>query len=595
MDENGPYEVVVEKDVFVTMRDGVRLATDLYLPAENDEPLPWRSPAVLTRTAYDKSNYAPRASFFASHGYLSVVQDVRGTFGAEGEFYPFINEADDGYDTFTWLMGHERCNGKIGMYGCSYMAWTQLAVATQNPPGLACMIPFGVAIDTFHHYAYPDGGLQLGIISWIIFDAWRRSREAREDPDLLAKIESIDFVKLAAQMPWRRGETVLALSPRFEDIVFTYLENRTYTDFWQGPGQAFDLYFEEFPNIPILWVSGWYDGYARSACEGYLKMCALGREGNQYLLNGPWVHNQMSGNTCGDVDFGPNADVSRNGIQLVWFDHWLKGDEQAAIGARVRAFIMGGGSGKKTAEGRLHHGGAWWHGDDWPPHAEHYIPYYLHASGGLSPEKPAEPQASATYTHNPADPVPSVAVPWQFRGHSPRGPADQVEPTELLGNCTPGRLLADRPDVCVFQTEPLASPVRVLGPLRARLFVSSDAPDTDFAAKLIDVHPPNEDYSNGYALTVCEGLLRMRYRETDVDMTLMEPGRIYEIEIECFPAANLFAAGHRIRLDIASSNFPRYGINRNTGAPDRPEKRIARNTIHHDAEHPSRVMLPVLA
>ena len=588
----GPYEVACERDVPVIMRDGVRLFTDLYLPAEEGTPLPGPWPAVMTRTAYNKDHFEPRASFFASHGYLSVVQDVRGTFKSEGEFFPFVAEADDGCDMLDWLVAHPRCNGKIGTYGCSYMGLTQLAMATRRPRGLACMIPFGTPTDIFHGYVCPDGGYQLGPVRWVIEDVWGRA--ARDDPETLAEIQAMDFGQFAGKLPWRRGKTFLARSPHFEDIVFTYLERRTFDDFWKQPGQCYDLYFENFPDIPILWVSGWYDGYPRAVCEGYGKMSALGRQRRQHILLGPWIHNQMSGNTCGDADFGPNADVNRTGIQLAFFDRWLKGDAAADIGARVRVFLMGGGSGRKTAEGRLHHGGAWLGLDDWPPPGMQAIPWHLHPSGGLSPKEPDEAESSTSYTVDPDDPVPSIAPPWLFPGHCPKGPADLVEPTKLLGRGVPGRPLADRPDVCVFQSEPLEAPLRLLGPLRVKLFVSSDAPDTDFAAKLVDVYPPSKDYPNGYAYPVCEGLLRMSCRESDVEMKLMEPGRIYQIEIECFPAANLFAAGHRVRLDIASSNFPRYEINRHTGDPFSPLKRVAHNTIHHDAAHPSHVLLPIL-
>jgi len=590
----GPHKVTHHRNLFIHMRDGVRLSTDLYFPSTDGEPLPGPWPAVMTRTAYDKSNegFVQRATFFASHGYLAVVQDVRGTFASEGEFFPFVNEVEDGCDTLAWLMAHERCNGKVGTFGCSYMGWTQLAMATQNPPGLACMIPFGTGIDTFHHAAYPDGGRQLGLIRWVIYDVWWR-RFARDNPEDLAAIEAVDFLQFCAQLPWRRGATFLARSPQFENVIFSYLENDTYNEFWRQPGQGFDLYFQDFPSIPILWVSGWYDGYPRSSCEGYLKLSALGRKVDQHLLLGPWIHNQMSGNICGDADFGPRADISRNGVQLAFFNRWLKGDEDVHI-PRVRAFLMGGGSGRRTAEERLHHGGRWWHGDDWPPPKAQMQPWYLGEGGKLSTAKPTERDATTTYANDPDDPVPSIALPWKFPDYVDRGPADQREPTPLLGNCTPGRPLADRPDVCVFQSEPLSKSVQVLGPLHVKLFVSSDALDTDFAAKLVDVYPPNEDYPDGYAMSVCEGLLRMRYRESDVELKLMEPGTVYEVEIECFPAANLFATGHRIRLDIASSNFPRYDINRNTGDPSSPERRIAHNTIHHDALRPSHVLFPVL-
>lgn len=589
--ELGPYKVICQRNVSIGMRDGVQLSTDLYLPADAGKPLPGPWPAVMVRTPYDKSGFDEKAGFFASHGYFSVAQDVRGTFASEGEFIPFVNEVEDGHDTLAWVVGHERCDGKVGTYGCSYMAFTQLSIATGNPPGLACMIPFSGAIDTFHHNFYPGGAHQLAFDRWIIYDVWRRF--ARNDPDDLAAIEAIDFLKFCSEMPWRRGETVLARVPHFEDILFGWVENDTYNEFWKRPGLCFDRYFQGFPDIPILWVSGWYDAYPQCKCEAYRKLSALGRKANQYLLLGPWIHNQMSGNIAGDVDFGPRADISRHGTQLAFFDRWLKGDEDVPI-PKVRAFLMGGGSGQRTAEGHLHHGGCWWQGDDWPPHGGNLLPWYLGEGGTLALEAPTVPEATTNYVHDPDDPVPSIAPPFPFPDYVERGPSDQREPVPLLGNCIPGRPLAKRPDVCVFQSQPLEQPLSAFGPFRVRLHVSSDAPDTDFAVKLVDVYPPSKDYPEGYAMGVCEGLLRMRYRESDVELKLMEPGVVYEVEIECFPVANLFATGHRIRLDVASSNFPRYEINRNTGDPRSPERRIAHNSIHHDTLRPSCILLPVL-
>jgi len=593
-DEFGPYEVSVEQDVRVPMRDGIHLATDLYYPVNDGKPLDTPLPTVLVRTAYDRGGFEPRARYFASHGYLSISQDVRGTFGSEGDFFAFVNEVDDGMDVLDWIVNHPQSNGRVGMYGCSYMSWVQLALATQNPKGLACLIPFGIAIDTFHHYAYPYGGLQLGMIRWVIFDVWRRSEEARSDPEMMKAIESIDFIRFAAQMPWKRGETVLARSPQFEDIVFHYLDNKTYNDFWKQPGHAFESYFENFPDIPMLWISGWYDGYPRSVCEGYEKLGAMGRQANQYLLLGPWVHNQLSGNDCGDVNFGPHAHIPRMDTQRAFFDRHLKQDASVPDPPRARAFVMGGGTGQKLEHGKMHHGGYWWHGEDWPPPAMKTAPWYLHSDGRLSPIQPNASEASTTYEHDPADPVPSISVPWIFNGYQERGAADQLEPTELVGNCTPGRPLADRGDVCVFQSQPLAEPVTLLGPFSARLWVSSDATDTDFTVKLVDVYPPNEDYPHGYAMLVCEGLLRMRYRESNVEMVLMQPGEVYPVTVSCFPASNRFEVGHRIRIDIASSNYPRYEINTNIGDPDSAEHRIARNTIHHDHLRCSHALLPIM-
>ncbi|MBI4624980.1 MAG: CocE/NonD family hydrolase [Verrucomicrobia bacterium] len=307
---------------------------------------------------------------------------------------------------------------------------------------------------------------------------------------------------------------------------------------------AWLAHFPRYSDIPMLWVTGWYDGYPRCFCNAYGLMKKLGRGANQHLLLGPWIHGQLGGNVCGDADFGPHAHIPEMDTQRIFFDRHLKRVDAAPRTSRVRAFVMGGGSGRKTAEGHLHAGGTWWHGDDWPPPGMRITPYHLHADRTLRAVLPGRAEGQTRWRSDPNDPVPSIASPWMFIGHTPRGPADQREPTALIGNCIPGRPLAARADVCVFQTPPLREPLRVLGPLIVRLLVSSDAPDTDFVAKLVDVYPANTDYPEGYGMTVCDGTQRMLYRESNVNLKPMESGRVYEIAIECFPAANLFAAGH---------------------------------------------------
>ena len=504
------YGVEVVRNVRVPMRDGVHLSTDVYLPLANGRPVEEKLPAVLIRTAYNKKGFESRGRFFARHGYLSLTQDVRGRFASEGEFYPFVNEPEDGYDTMVWLAKHPRSNGKVGTYGCSYMAWVQFAMASLKPPGLAAMLVDGIAINTYHHAAYPRGARQLGLVRWVIDDVWPRSHEAQKRPEVRKAIQSTNLLKMVSQFPWERGTTSLRFSPRHQKIAFDYLENREYNDYWKQRGHGFDEYFESFPDIPILWESGWYDGYPRSIFQGYRKMVALGRGKNQWVICGPWIHNGFGRRSCAEVDFGPAAGLSRLGTHLAWFDHWLKGDATSDIGPHIQAFLMGGGPGTRTEKGLLQHGGKWYSGDTWPPATMRPAPFYLHAGGGLSAEPPQETHSSTSYLHDPRDPVPSMIFPWTFRGHPSKGPRNQVERTKLLGKGRPGRPLAERPDVVSFETPPLHKPVQVLGPVTVRLWIASDGPDTDFTAKLVDVYPPNDDYPKGFALGICEGLLPAR-------------------------------------------------------------------------------------
>ena len=286
-------------------------------------------------------------------------------------------------------------------------------------------------------------------------------------------------------------------------------------------------------------------------------------------------------------------------MELSWFDRWMKGDRTVDLGPPVKFFMMGGGDGRRASNGRLNHGGRWHHGNAWPPKDVEPTRYYLRAGGALSGEMPPEPNSSSTYVYDPQNTVSSNGRciisygPSAGRGFAGMGPQDQIELATLPGHGTPGRRIVDRPDVLAFQTPPLGREVVIAGNVRVALWVSSDAPDTDFYVKLVDVHPPGDDYPQGYGFPVSEGILRARYREGFDKPVLMKPGERYRLEFPLEPAANRFLAGHRIQIYVASSNFPNFDINRNTGDPTSRESRPARNTIHHDARHPSHIELPL--
>lgn len=600
------YETEIEKDVMVPMRDGVCLATDLYHPAKDGQQIKEERPAVLMRTPYGKSSWGPdRVRFFAEHGYLSVVQDCRGRGNSEGTFFPFRDEPQDGYDTIAWLASHGACNGRVGMHGPSHMAWVQFHAATQNPPGLVTMIPHQGPINAFKYSMRCGGALHLGLLRWVLSVAGT-SQEAIDDPAAAEAIrqmmDSKSFLRWGARIPWERGETPLAKFPAYEDGAFqVYFEHYDYDDFWRQPGFAMDEYFGSFPDMPILWVTSWFDWYPRTISDGYQAMVSMGSE-NQYLLIGPWSHNNFR-TTVGDVDFGdPEALVNSYDsflrLELAWFDRWLKEDTSVNLGPRANFFVMGGGSGQRKDNGLLHHGGHWRASDTWPPDARP-VDYYLHQDGALSLTKPESERSSTTYTYDPDNTVSSngrciIAYgPAAESGFAGMGPRDQIELETLPGHGMPGQPIANRADVLVFQTPPLDCDVTVAGNIKVKLWVSSDAPDTDFYVKLIDVHRPSENHPDGYGFPVSEGILRARYRNSFSCPESMKPGEVYCLEFPLEPTANLFRAGHRIRLDICSSNFPNFDINRNTGDPQSRESRIARNTIHHDADRPSCIALPI--
>jgi predicted acyl esterase len=344
----------------------------------------------------------------------------------------------------------------------------------------------------------------------------------------------------------------------------------------------------------------------------------------QRLLVGPWNHSAMRGrgtSVMGDVDLGPDAlwgDAVYNAERLRWFDRWLKDVPNGVEDdPPVRIFVMGGGRGRMTRDGHLDHGGRWRTEDAWPLARTIYRPYYLRRDGDLRPEPPGEDDASVRFVHDPSHPVPTIAGPVtgfyelvplgagmnpfyvppraRMRSIVREGGAHQKEEPGVVGALPPYPPLAARPDVLVFQTAPLAEDVEVTGPIAVHLWVSSSAPDTDFTAKLLDVYPPNEDYPEGYHLNLVDSILRCRYRNGFEREEPMTPGEIYPIEIRLPPTSNLFAAGHRIRLDVSSSNFPRFDVNPNTGEPVGRHTHVlsAHNAVYCDAAHPSHLVLPI--
>jgi uncharacterized protein len=606
-----PYQVRIERDVRVRMRDGVVLSTDLFIPLKDGQPPKEKIPAVLMRTPYDRvpvegvTAYPieKMAAFFAGHGYLSVLQDCRGRLESEGNFFAFVHEPKDGYDTIEWLAKHPLCNGKVGMYGCSYLAWVQLQAAALRPPSLATMIPFEGPINAYHYSMHTGGAIHLGLLRWSLWMAGN-SKEAKEKPMLAKGVQDMasekEFLKWASRIPWKRGQTPLAAFPRYEDFTFKlFFENLAYDEFWRQPGLGMDEYFDNFPDIPTLWVGGWYDWYPRSLSDGYQKMVKLKRK-NQHLLIGPWIHNRFDP-ACGEVHFGSTGGKIHNyedylHTELRWFDRWLKEDSKVDLGKPVSIFVMGGGDGKKV-DGRLNHGGRWAFLDHWPPTVSQPTDFYLHSECGLSQSKPTQQTSSTSYTYDPRNTVSSTSrcfIPYgpMKKQGSLGGPHDQIELETLPGHGLPGMPIASRQDVLVFQTEPLKMDTTIVGDVKVVLYVSSDAPDTDFFVKLIDVYPFNDDYPHGFAFPVTDGVTRARYRDSFSKPALMKSGQVYRLEIPLEPSANLFKAGHRIRVDITSSNFPSFDINRNTGNPNDRRWRIAQNTIWHDAEHPSRIILP---
>jgi len=322
------------------------------------------------------------------------------------------------------------------------------------------------------------------------------------------------------------------------------------------------------------------------------------------LILGPWTHGDRSLNYAGDVDFGATAPVDGNlaedffELRRHCFDRWLKGVANGVEAEPpVRIFVMGGGSGRRNATGRLDHGGRWRSAADWPLPETQWTKFYLHSDRSLRPESPSSNDGPLDYLSDPKSPVPTIGGAISSGEPVMRaGAYDQREGPGVFGTREPYRPLAERSDVLVFCTPPLVRDIEVTGPVTMRLWVASDAPDTDFTAKLIDLHPPNDDYPRGFAMNLTEGILRARYRDSWEAPSQLAPGEVYPVTIELFPTSNLFLRGHRLRLDIASSNFPHFDVNPNSGEPEgaMEHPRVARNRVFVDADRPSHIVLPVI-
>jgi putative CocE/NonD family hydrolase len=600
------------RGVMVAMRDGVRLSTDIYLPPEALAGHP--VPVLLERTPYDKrgTNHGDRtardpiprakpeiAAQFVAAGYAYVLQDCRGRFGSEGRFTKYLNEAEDGYDTMAWLMTQPWCNGRIGTLGLSYCAHVQAALSTLNPPGLSAMfLDCGGFSSAYHNGVRQGGAFELKQLTW----AYNQGTEAGEaqDPAVAQAVREQDIRAWVRVMPWRRGHSPLSAAPDYEDYVVEQWEHETFSPFWQQRGIYWRGFYDQTANVPMVHMSGWYDPYSITAIENYLALSGPERAPSRLIL-GPWTHGQRSVTYAGDVDFGPAATLDGNlaedfvSLRRAWFDHHLKGAATDPLPQPVSLFVMGGGSGRRKADGRLDHGGAWRQEAQWPPAAMQPQPWHLHADGLLARNAPLS-DASLPFDADPADPVPTIGG--AVTSGAPvmtAGAYDQRESEMLFGATHPGRDLAERGDVLSFATPPLEQDVELTGQIIARLFISSSAPDTDITIKLIDLYPPSEDYPEGFAMNLAHGILRARFRKSFVNPEPLEPDHVHEIEIKAFPTSNLFARGHRIRIDIAGSNFPHFEINQNRDWRD-PDAapQVARNRLHLSARYPSSVTLPVV-
>ena len=566
------------------LRDGTITYVDVFRPAGQG-----KLPALLQRTPYDKSTphsrgYALDAIRAAAAGYAVVIQDVRGRYTSDGEFYPFVDEVKDGYDSVEWVAGQPWCNGRVGMFGSSYVGATQWLAAKARPPSLAAIAPGVTASNYQNGWTWRGGAFELGFnLYWtfgpLISENWRnlstRLYLSPRQYEMLIEakdnlFDSLSYLPLQENLDLRGG-----MAPYY----FDWLDHPEYDDYWKA------VSIEEAHSqitVPAFNYGGWYDIFLGGTIRNFTGMRGSGaadaaRQG-QRLVIGPWVHSAIGDHVAGERSFGSVASspygIDLQGQILKYFDHWLRDADNGVPDDRpVTIFVMGEN--------------VWREEDEWPLSRAEQVPFFirsrgkansLNGDGWLDRDPPGGSEPPDVYVYNPMDPAPTRGGPVICdEGVVPAGAYDQ-------------RGVEARHDVLVYTTPPLERDMEATGPVTVILYASSSARDTDFTAKLVDVNP------SGYAKNLAEGIVRARFREAGRPADLIEPGTVYEYRIDLWATSNLFRRGHRIRLEISSSNFPKYDRNANSGNPIGADRTVtaALQAVHHSPEFPSRLNLPIV-
>ena len=560
--DTGKYEVTVQRNVAAKMRDGATLRADIYRPKAEG-----KFPVLLVRTPYDKTgtiNFGLRA---AARGYVVIAQDVRGRFTSEGEWYPFKNESLDGYDTVEWAATLPYSNGKVGMFGGSYVGATQYLAAISKPPHLAGICPTVTASNYHDGWTYQGGAFEQWFNeSWstgLAMDTMRRRVETNNSALAWTKILPL------RGYPVLEGPETEGVAPYFTD----WLAHPNFDDYWKR--WSIEDHYTDI-QVPVFGVGAWYDIFLGGTLRNYVRLKK--EAGTEAARNGQRLAVTVGGHAgggrkIGAVDFGEKLPADDEDVMLRWYDWLLKGEANGVEKEKpVRIFVMGKNE--------------WRDEDDWPLARAKSTRYYLHSggsanslsgNGALNPTAPAE-EKTDQYVYDPSDAVPTIGGPLCC-GPLPTGigPEDQ-RPAEA------------RNDVLVYTTAAFSKDTEVTGPVSLDLYVSSSAVDTDFTGKLVDVWP------NGFAQNLTEGILRLRYRNSQEKPELANPGETYPITVDLWATSNVFLAGHKLRLEVSSSNFPRFDRNLNTGEEQARATRMvkATNVIYHDRAHPSAMVLPVV-
>lgn len=568
--------ILIEKNIMVPMRDGIGLATDIYR-LEDQPP----TPAIVLRLPYDKeSRLSPEIITFVKAGFVVVMQDTRGRFASQGEFNANFQEINDGADCYAWVAQQPWCNGCIGTLGSSYLGQSQWLAAPQMPEAVKAMCVLIAPVDHYSDIAYRGGVLNLGsMLFWAsmmaIGEQGRRVAQGRAAPadvqrqaGALANLMQLYETTPLAAMPHLQG-----VSPHY----FDWVTHPSYDQYWRG------IDARNYAEIdkPVLHIGGWFDIFLNGTLQTYIGMRnrapSEAARRHQKLVIGPWSHGTNWTSSYHEQEFGLHASgmaTDLTTLQLRWMERWVKGVENCIDAEKpVRIFVMGINQ--------------WRDEDDWPLPDTQYAPYYLHSSGranslygdgSLSTTEPTE-ETPDSFTYDPLNPVPSVGGANLTPFASSIGPRDQQQ-VEL------------RDDVLVYSSPVLESAVEVTGPVQAILYVASSALDTDITCKLVDVHP------DGRAMLLTDGILRLRYRHSFEEPTLLTPGEVVEARVDLWSTSNVFLPGHRICIEVSSSCFPKFARNSNSGGNVASEGiadyRAAINTVYHDEVYPSRIILPII-
>jgi hypothetical protein len=563
-------EIVVERNVAMKTRDGVTLRADVYRPA-GDGPFF----VLLTRTPYNKDSFSVFGHKAAARGFMVVVQDVRGRYNSEGEWYPFKHEIDDGYDAVEWAAALPHSNSKVGMFSGSYVGATQMLAAIGHPPHLAGICPIVTASNYHENWTYQGGAFEQWFNeSWtsgLAQDTYSRQIQQSANAMIGSTVLPLNNFPVFNIKATQDGLALThSLAPYFQD----WLDHPTYDSYWKQ--WSIEENFDKI-QVPALFIAAWYDIFQDGSLRNYLGLKV--HAGNEAARRGQHLIVAVGGHSgwsrkVGEVDFGLDAPFDENDYILDWYDYLFLGKQNhfADASKPVQIFVMGENK--------------WRDEEAWPLERAKTTSYFLHSAGSANSASgdgalsitAASTEAADKFLYDPANPVPTVGGPLCCdANHLAPGPRDQKE-------------VESRPDVLVYSTQPLDSDLEVTGPVTLDLYASSSAVDTDFTAKLVDVWP------NGFAQNLTEGILRARYRESTAVAAPLVPGKVYKYRIDLWATSNVFLKGHKIRLEVSSSNFPRFDRNLNTGKPASTDAAFvkATNTILHDAAHPSALLLPVV-